>query len=145
MKPLEPLASLSPIARLLKQAKAALVSAKIERMATLSLDAEKAAALRFARGALSLREGGLDAASAELNAAAEAFIALSSFEAGLLARCEAILAAIRRGPRAAYAGITLALEAILADPVIEQHPRVRVVALHYRGTTERLSAVPLAT
>jgi tetratricopeptide (TPR) repeat protein len=145
VKPLEPLAAISPIARLLKQARAAEVRTEMDRLGALDLDAAQAAAYRFARGAEGLRGGALDAALAELDGAAEAFIAIGAFEAGLLARCEAILATLRRGGRATYAGAIAALEATLADPVGHLHPRVRVVALHYRGTAERLAGDALAT
>ena len=145
MRPLEPLAAVSPIARLLKSAPAAEVLAELDRLAALALDPLPAAALLFARGALRLREGALAPAREELAAASDALLALGELEAGLLARCETLLAVIRRGPRAAYANAVVALDAILAEAEAEAIPRVAVVALHYRGTAERLSGDALAT
>lgn len=145
MRPLEPLAALSPIARLLRSAPAAEVLAELDRLGAIALEPLQAAALTFARGALRLREGALAPAREELAAASDALLALGEIEAGLLARCEALLAAIRRGPRAAYAGAVAALDAILAEAEAEGIPRVAVVALHYRGTAERLSGDALAT
>ncbi len=145
MRPLEPLAAVSPLARLLRSAPAAEVLAELDRLAALALEPLPAAALIFARGALRLREGALAPAREELAAASDALLAHGELEAGLLARCEALLAAIRRGPRAAYAGAVVALDAILAEAEAEELPRVAVVALHYRGTAERLSGDALAT
>ena len=145
MRPLEPLAAVSPLARLLRSAPAAEVLAELDRLAALALEPLPAAALIFARGALRLREGALAPAREELAAASDALLAHGELEAGLLARCEALLAAIRRGPRAAYAGAVVALDAILAEAEAEGLPRVAVVALHYRGTAERLSGDALAT
>jgi tetratricopeptide (TPR) repeat protein len=145
MRPLEPLAALSPIARLLRSAPAADVTAELDRLATIPLEPLPAAALVFARGALRLREGALVQARDELDAASTALLAAGEIEAGLLARCEALLAAVRRGPRAAYAGAVSALDAILVEAEKKAFPRVAVVALHYRGTAERLSGDALAT
>lgn len=145
MRPLEPLAPFSPIARLLKSAPAAEVVAELDRLATIPLEPLPAASLSFARGARSLREGALIQAREELDAASAALLAAGEIEAGLLARCEALLAAIRRGPRAAYAGAVSALDAILLEAEKKGIPRVAVVALHYRGTAERLSGDALAT
>ena len=145
MRPLEPLAPFSPIARLLRSAPAAEVVAELDRLATIPLEPLPAAALAFARGARSLREGALVQARDELSAASAALLAAGEIEAGLLARCEALLAAVRRGPRAAYAGAVSALDAILLEAEKKGIPRVAVVALHYRGTAERLSGDALAT
>ena len=145
MRPLEPLAALSPIARLLRSAPAAAVVAELDRLAVIPLEPLPAASLAFARGALRLREGALVQARDELDAASTALLAAGEIEAGLLARCEALLAAIRRGPRAAYAGAVSSLDAILLQAETKGIPRVAVVALHYRGTAERLSGDALAT
>jgi tetratricopeptide (TPR) repeat protein len=145
MRPLEPLAPFSPIARLLKSAPAADVVAELDRLALVALEPLPAAALTFARGALRLREGALVQARDELDAASAALLAAGEIEAGLLARCEALLAAVRRGPRSAYAGAVSALDAILFEAEKKAFPRVAVVALHYRGTAERLSGDALAT
>ena len=145
MRPLEPLLELSPIARLLRSAPAAEVLAELDRLAAIALDPLPAAALAFARGALRLREGALAPAHEELDAASAALLAAGELEAGLLARCEALLAAVRRGPRAAYAAAITALDATLAEAEAQGLPRVAVVALHYRGTAERLSGDALAT
>ena len=66
MRPLEPLAALSPLARLLKSAPAAEVTGELDRLATIPLEPLPAAALVFARGALRLREGALVQARDEL-------------------------------------------------------------------------------
>src|SRR4051812_30910189 len=99
MRPLDPLSPASSIGHLLRGAAASHVRAEIARIEGGSLDPTSAAALRFARGALALREGALAAAREELDAAADAFAVLGEGEAARLARCEALLAAIRRGPR----------------------------------------------
>jgi tetratricopeptide (TPR) repeat protein len=145
MRPLDPLTPLSPIVRLLRQAPAPEVRAELERLSALSLEPLPAAALLFARGALSLREGALDPAQKSLSAAAEAYAQTPEREAHLLARCESLLATIRRGPRNVYAPSMAALEAILDEASREHHERVAVVALHYRGTAERLAGDALAT
>jgi tetratricopeptide (TPR) repeat protein len=145
MRPLEPLAALSPIARLLRSAPAADVTAELDRLATIPLEPLPAASFVFARGALRLREGALVQARDELDAASTALLAAGEIEASLLARCEALLAAVRRGPRSAYAGVVSTLDAILFEAEKEGFPRVAVVALHYRGTAERLSGDALAT
>lgn len=142
MRPLEPLAPLSPLARLLAGADAAAVHAEIDRLDALTLGGPAAAALTFARGAIALREGGLDAARAALDGAADAFAALGEIEAAQLARCEAWLAAVRRGPRATYAEAVTALTGIAAAA---GEGRARAVALHYRGAAERASGDAAAT
>ncbi|MFO0756213.1 MAG: tetratricopeptide repeat protein [Byssovorax sp.] len=145
MRPLDPLSPLSPIVRLLRQAPAAEVRAELDRLGALALDPLPAAALLFARGAFSLREGALNPAEASLSAAAAALEPTGEREAHLLARCEALLATIRRGPRKVYAPSMAALDAILAEATEAGLERAAVVALHYRGTAERLSGDALAT
>jgi tetratricopeptide (TPR) repeat protein len=145
MRPLEPLAPVSSIARLLKSAPAAEVVAELDRLAAIPLEPLPAAALAFARGALRLREGALAQARDELDAASAALLAAGAIEASLLVRCEALLAAVRLGPRSAYAGAVAELDAILAEAELKGISRVAVVALHYRGTAERLSGDALAT
>ncbi|WP_437661361.1 hypothetical protein [Sorangium sp. So ce1182] len=95
-----------------------------------------AAALGFARGALALREGALDAAVLHLDGAAAAFGCEGEVEGRELARCEAALARLRRDGRSACAGAAAELDAIAAagDP----GRRAAVVAGHYRGAAERL-------
>jgi tetratricopeptide (TPR) repeat protein len=134
MQPLEPLAQ-SSIAHLIKSAAAPHVRKEIERLGATSLDALGRAALAYARGALALREGALDAARADLEAAAEAFAAAGEIEAERLSRCEAWIAAIRRGSRAALADAIAALSAIAAA----SEGRARVTALHYQGAATRAS------
>jgi tetratricopeptide (TPR) repeat protein len=129
MRPLDPLSPLSPLAGLLAGAPAAEARAAIERL--VDLRGEEAAALSFARGALALREGRLDAAVAALESAAAAFV---DPEAAALARAEALLAAARRGPRAAVVASVAALVELAASP---PSPLAGVVALHYRGAAER--------
>lgn len=147
MRPLDPLGETPSIARLLRSAPVAEVRAEIARVAVLcegrvESRAEAAAALHFARGALALREGSLDDARAELDAAAADFAAIDEAEARDLALCEALLAAIRRGPRAACAPAIDSLDGIARAT---SHRRVRAVALHYQGTALRLSGDALAT
>lgn len=131
MRPLDPLAELSPIAKLLAGVPAAEVRAELDRL--VGLTGDEAAALDFARGALALREGALDAAVPALGAAAAAFV---DREAAALARAEALLAAARRGPRAAVVASVAALVEMAASPV---SPLVGAVALHYRGAAERVA------
>jgi tetratricopeptide (TPR) repeat protein len=145
MRPLEPLSPVSPIARMLRSAPVNEVSAELDRLAALTLDPLPAAALMFARGALRLREGALTQAHDELDAASAELLAEGEIEAGLLARCEVLLARIRRGPRSVYAGAIDALDSLLDTAEHKKIPRVAVVALHYRGTAERLSGDALAT
>src|SRR5262249_27309321 len=102
VRPLEPLASVSEIARLLKTAPAPDVRTELDRLGGLGLAGAGVAALAFARGALALREGALDAAHAELTRASDLFDGEAARRARLLCRCEAWLAAIRRGPRSVY-------------------------------------------
>ncbi|AUX44888.1 hypothetical protein SOCE26_063580 [Sorangium cellulosum] len=152
MLPLEPLDGVSPLSRLLRSALSAEVRAEIERVEALAgggpRDPEAApgapfsggplvaAALGFARGALALREGALDAAALHLDGAAAAYGREGAAEARDLARCEAALARLRQGARSTCAGAIAELDAIAAggDP----GRRAAVVAMHYRGTAERL-------
>ncbi len=131
MRPLEPLATISTVAHLLLSAAAPHVRAELARLEAAPLEPAPAAARAFARGAFALREGSLLAARADFEAAAAAFAALGEHEASQLSRCEAILASIRKGPRAACGEAIAALEALSAEG------RVAVVALHYRGAAER--------
>jgi tetratricopeptide (TPR) repeat protein len=135
MRPLDPLAPTSTIAHLLRSAAAAHVRAELARLEAASLDPAPAAALAFARGAFSLREGSLAAARVELEAASAAFADLGEHEAAQLARCEAVLASIRKGPRAAAIEAIPVLEAL--GVAAEGGGRAAVVALHYRGAAER--------
>lgn len=143
MRPLDALLPRSPIARLLASAPADDVRVELARLDGLGLGGVEAAAAVFARGALALREGALDAAHRAFGESADAFAAAGQPRASALARCEAWLAAIRRGPRAVYAEATAALDAL-----VEEHSGdelVAVVAGHYRGTAERFSGDPVAT
>jgi tetratricopeptide (TPR) repeat protein len=150
MLPLEPLASLSPIERLILRARAPEAAAEIERLTGLAaadtpvatppaegagLSALQRAALTYARGSLALREGSLAPAQADLEAASAAFTAASEPEAAELSRAEALLAKMRRGPRQAFAEAEAALAELAAAP---SSARVRVVATHYRGAALRL-------
>lgn len=153
MLPLEPLDGVSTLARLLRSAPATEVRAELDRLEEpLGLAAREAqagapdtpprggpllaAALGFGRGALALREGALDAAVLHLEGAAAAFDREDQAEARDLARCEAVLARLRRDARSACAPAIAELDAIASagDP----GRRVAVVADHYRGTAERL-------
>jgi len=143
MRPLEPLAASSAIARLLKGAPANEVRTEVARLGERTLHGAEAAALAFARGALALREGALDAAHTDLTAAAATFEELGQAQARSLSLCEAWLAAIRRGPRAIYAEAIAALDALAVEA--RGDALVEVVALHYRGTAQRFSGDAIAT
>jgi tetratricopeptide (TPR) repeat protein len=161
MRPLDPLAAISPIAKLLKGAPAPEARAELARLEALPLEGAAAAARIFAEGALALRDGALDAAHARLSAADAALLACGEIEASQLARCEAWLAAIRRGPRAVYAEAIEALTALAKTAGGEpdaidgegatsgagacQSDRVVVVATHYKGTAERFAGDPTGT
>lgn len=140
MRPLECLEDepvASPVVRLLREAPPAEVRAEIERLDALELSGAAAAARRYARGAFALREGRLDEAHAELDGAASLFAEADLEEAAALSRCEAWLAAIRRGPRKV---VVEAIEALaqIADDNVERRV-VWVVASHYRATAMRYS------
>ncbi|WP_129577758.1 MULTISPECIES: hypothetical protein [Sorangium] len=96
-----------------------------------------AAALGFGRGALALREGALDAAVRLLDGAAAAFDAQGAAEARDLARCEAVLARLRRDARSACASAVAELNAIAGAG--DGGRRAAVVAAHYRATAERIA------
>ncbi|MBI4699955.1 MAG: tetratricopeptide repeat protein [Deltaproteobacteria bacterium] len=142
MKPLDVLSEISPIAQLLREAPADPVRQELDRLDGLPLAPLAVAGRRFARGALCLREGRLDDACAALGEAAAELEGLGEAEAGALARCEAWLAAIRRGPRKIYAEAAGALERIEAAAPSRL---VRVVAGHYRGVALRSAGQPEAT
>lgn len=138
MLPLEPLASLSPIERLILRSRAPEAAAEIARLAQLAegdLPAEQRAAVTYARGALALREGSLAPAQADLEAAAAQFAAAGDPEAAELSKAEALLSKMRRGPRQAFAEAEAALGELAGAA---SSPRVRVVATHYRGAALRL-------
>jgi len=143
MLPLDPLTDLSSIARLLKGAAAPEVRSELDRLSGAGLSGPAEAALGFAKGALALREGALDAAIAELSAAAGAFERLGERQAHLLARCEAILAEVRRGPRSVFAGAIAELETIAGES--QDDARVRAVATHYAATATRMSGDAVGT
>jgi tetratricopeptide (TPR) repeat protein len=143
IRPLDPLNEISPIARLLKGASAEEARAEIVRLSSLDLDPLRGAARMFAHGALTQREGALDAARSSLTEAANAFERLGETRAAKLARAEAILAAVRRGPRAVYQESIAALDAIARQA--DGDALVEVVAIHYRGTAERLLGDAAAT
>lgn len=135
MLPLEPLAQLSPIERLILRARAPEAAAELARLAGLSLAGAQAAAVTFARGALALREGSLAPAQADFEVAAHAFLDAGEPEAADLSRAEALLARMRRGPRQAFAEAEVALGELAASA---STPRARVVATHYQGAAARL-------
>jgi tetratricopeptide (TPR) repeat protein len=143
IRPLDPLNDISPIARLLKGASAEEARAEMRRLSSLDLDPLRGAARMFAHGALTQREGALDAARSSLSEAASAFERLGETRAGKLARCEAILAAVRRGPRAIYQESIGLLDTIARQA--DGDTLVEVVAMHYRGTAERLIGDAAAT
>lgn len=143
MKPLQPLASTSSVESLLRGGPPEQVRAELERLDQRGLVGLDGVARRFADGALALREGRLDDAFAALDEAASRFEQAGETEAAGLARCEAWLARIRRGPRSVYGDAAEALEQIAAAP--EATRVVRVVALHYQGTALRYSGRAEAT
>ncbi|MDI3289222.1 tetratricopeptide repeat protein [Polyangium sp. 15x6] len=143
IRPLDPLNEVSSIARLLKSAPAEEAHAEMARLETLDLDPLRGAARLFAKGALGQREGALDVARESLSAAAAAFADLGETRASKIARCEAILAAVRRGPRPVYRESIATLEAITREA--DGDALVEVVATHYRGTAERLLGDAAAT
>ena len=143
IRPIDPLNEVSSIARLLKSAPAEEAHAEMARLEALDLDPLRSAARLFAKGALGQREGALDVARESLSAAAAAFADLGEVRASKIARCEAILAAVRRGPRAVYRESIATLEVITRDA--DGDALIEVVATHYRGTAERLLGDAAAT
>jgi len=151
MKPLDPLCRAdsdgavesSPIERLLREAAPAEVRAELARLDELELSGAEGASRSYAHGALALREGRLDEAFDACDASAGAFAEAGETEAAALARCEAWLAAIRRGPRKVFAEAIEGLEALAAKHGDSQ--LVQVVATHYRGTALRYSGRAEAT
>lgn len=144
MTPLEPLNSRdASIAKLLAAASPADVRAALDPIGATDLDDAERAAHDYARGALALREGGLDEALEALLSASTRFEALGDAEAAALCRCEHWLASIRKGPRSVYKKAIDGLEQIEAASSGLQ--RVRVVAMHYRGTALRYSGQAEAT
>jgi len=135
MLPLEPLAEGSPIERLILRARAPEAAAEIARLEGLALPPLQEAARTYARGALMMREGSLVPAQTDFEAASAAFLAAGEAEASEIAKAEALLARMRRGPKQAF----IEAEAALADLAsATASERVRVVALHYRGAALRL-------
>ncbi|WP_148314039.1 hypothetical protein [Sorangium cellulosum] len=153
MRPLEPLDGVSPLSRLLRSASGAEVRAELDRIEALLGEGGApaaapaapplpggpllAAALAFGRGALALREGALDAAVRLLDGAAAAFGEEGAAEARDLARCEAVLARLRRDARSACASAVAELDAIAGAGDCGR--RAAVVAAHYRATAERIA------
>ncbi|WP_437720804.1 hypothetical protein [Sorangium sp. So ce861] len=153
MRPLDPLDAVSPLSRLLRSAPGAEVRAELDRIEALLGAAGApaaapaapplpggpllAAALGFGRGALALREGALDAAVRLLDGAATAFGEEGAAEARDLARCEAVLARLRRDARSACASAVAELDAIAGAG--DGGRRAAVVAAHYRATAERIA------
>ncbi|MEZ4298807.1 MAG: tetratricopeptide repeat protein [Polyangiaceae bacterium] len=141
MLPLEPLATLSPIERLLLRARAPEAAEELARLTGMlesegtALSATQRAAVTYAGGALALREGSLVPAQTDFEAAAAAFSAAGDAEAAGLSSAEALLAKMRRGPRQAFGEAADALGALAAST---EAVRVRVVATHYRGAALRL-------
>ncbi|MCC6554982.1 MAG: hypothetical protein IT372_18570, partial [Polyangiaceae bacterium] len=157
MLPLDPLEGVSDVPEKLRRAPAPEVRAEIERARAAAATGEAGlAALAFARGVLAAREAGLagaawagragppgaerglDEARRDLERAAAAFDALGEREAAGIARCEALLVRLRRGPRAAYGEIAAELEAIAAeadgDAAME---RVWLAATRGRASAQR--------
>ncbi|WP_437995740.1 hypothetical protein WMF26_31525 [Sorangium sp. So ce185] len=153
MRPLDPLDGVSPLPRLLRSAPGAEVRAELDRIEALLGEGGApaaapaapplprgpllAAALAFGRGALALREGALDAAVRLLDGAAATFGEEGAAEARDLARCEAVLARLRRDARSACASAVAELDAIAGAG--DGRRRAAVVAAHYRATAERIA------
>jgi tetratricopeptide (TPR) repeat protein len=143
MRPLDPLVGKPSVEELLRIAPPDEVRAELIRLAGLGLEGGARAALAYAQGALALREGRLDEACRALDQSVDELARHADPEAAALARCEAWLAKIRRGPRIVYADAAAGLEEIAA-----QNPTsriVQVVSLHYRGTALRYAGQPEAT
>ncbi|MBW2455997.1 MAG: tetratricopeptide repeat protein [Deltaproteobacteria bacterium] len=151
MKPLDPLSRAasgavdgsSPIERLLREAPPDEVRGELERLDGLELAGAAGASRAYAHGALALREGRLDEAYEAFDRSALALEEGGEPEAAALARCEAWLTVIRRGPRKVFADAIEGLEAIAAAQADSQ--LVQVVAAHYRGTALRYSGRAEAT
>lgn len=134
MRPLDSIEGRSSIKRLLASAPPGEVRREIATLGASAGGAREAAAIAYAEGALALREGALDEALEALDRAARAFLAAGEIEASELSRCEAWIARVRRGPRAACVEAREALDTLASATA---SARVRVVALHYRGAAER--------
>ncbi|MFO0590602.1 MAG: tetratricopeptide repeat protein [Polyangiaceae bacterium] len=135
MLPLEPLAEVSQVERLILRARASEAAAEIARLEALTLPPVQEAARTYARGALAMREGSLAPAEADFQAASSGFHAVGETEASHLARAEALLAKMRRGPKQAFSEAESALGDLAQATTFA---RVRVVATHYRGAALRL-------
>ena len=135
MLPLEPLAEISQVERLILRARASEAAAEIARLEGLSLSPVQEAARTYARGALAMREGSLAPAEADFQAASSAFHAVGEAEASHIARAEALLAKMCRGPKQAFSEAESALSDLAQATTFA---RVRVVATHYRGAALRL-------
>ncbi|MBK8257567.1 MAG: tetratricopeptide repeat protein [Polyangiaceae bacterium] len=136
MLPFEPIATRSPIERLLLSARAADVSAEIERIEALGdLTKAERASFVYTRGAFSLREGSLGPAQSDFEESAALFGELGDAEAQGFCRAEGLLAKMRKGPRQAFGE---AAAALLELAETTPSDRVRVVATHYRGAALRL-------
>lgn len=134
MKPLDVLGARSEVCKLLAEGTPKDIREELDRLEGLSLPPGEEAGLKYAVGALALREGRLNDAVSALEGAAAALGPIDA-EAGALARCEAWLARIRRGPRTVYPEAMDALAAVERENATAQ--RVRVVARHYRATALR--------
>lgn len=143
MLPLDFLTPHSPIARLLKRAAASEVRQELARLSAMDLSALERASLRYAEGALGLREGELDSAHTALSEAFAAFEAAGERQAAQLSRCEALMAMIRRGPRSVYSGAVNELDAMAAGAADDV--RVKSVAMHYAATATRMSGDAVGT
>ncbi len=143
MKPLDLLADTSKIERLLRNAPPASVREELQTLASSKLSGATGVALAYAGGALALREGRLTDAFAAFDQAAEDFAVAGEAEAAALTRCEAWLAAIRRGPRKVFGNAAEALETLAAEHSDSQV--VQVVAKHYCGVALRYSGQAEAT
>ena len=143
MRPLDSLAAISSIARLLKSSVSVDVRTELERVAQLSLGEAERAALEFARGSIALRDGSLEEAFQCFDRSSTAFETIGEQQASMLARAEAWLSLIRRGPRSVYGDAISELGAIASSAGDDR--LVEVVATHYRATAERMLGDPLAT
>lgn len=135
---MRPLEGLPDIDKALLGAPPARVRALLDALTTntSSADPRHAAALLFAEGAFLLRNGALDAATAKLDEAAEAFAPLGDAESTELARIEAHTARVRRGMKDLA---TRARDELAELAERGSTERVQVAALVVRGTAERVA------
>jgi tetratricopeptide (TPR) repeat protein len=134
VNPLEPLCKEEDLERVLLSKPSSVVRAALLAWGSRERSPLESAALAFASGSLSLRDGRLDDAKRELEDAAARFATLGEEEASGLSTIEAAVARTRRGRRE-LAEEALAMVTPLFDSTL---PRVRVRALLVQGSALRV-------